>query len=287
MKKLTSIRIVTDSTADIPQSVRQELGIEMVPLKVNIDGETYLDNVTLHPDQFYQMLPRATVLPKTSQPSPADFLDTYHRILTEDPDTHILSIHLSSRFSGTYQSATIARSMLEDETKVTVLDSKTVTYGEGVLVTTAAEMARNGSDLESILEKLAEIRRNTQVYFLVDTLEYLQKGGRIGKASAILGSLLNIKPILSIDNDGEVFSLDKVRGNKRAVARILELMKQEFAGEPVKVMVEYTDSQLPADQIAGLIHGNMNVSSMDYTWIGPVIGTHVGPGTLGVIVTRV
>ncbi|ANE47490.1 hypothetical protein SY83_15715 [Paenibacillus swuensis] len=284
---MSTIRIVTDSTADIPETVRTELGIEMVPLKINIDGTTYLDNVTLHPDQFYQMLPRASATPQTSQPSPAEFLEVYTRILSETPDVHIISIHVSSRFSGTYQSATIARSMLEDESRVTVVDSLSATYGIGVLVTAAVRAAQEGKSVEEIVALSAHLRKNTKVYFLVDTLEYLQKGGRIGKAAALFGSLLNIKPILSIDNDGEVFSLDKVRGQKKAMSRIVDIIKQDFGDDPITIAVEYTTSQLPADEMASLIHASANVLSTQYTWIGPVIGTHAGPGTVGVIVTRV
>lgn len=283
---LSSIRIVTDSTADIPASVRELLGIEMVPLKVHIDGETYLDYIDLQAETFYKMLPNAKAFPKTSQPSPAEFVEVYKRLLLE-PDTEIISIHVSSALSGTYQSAVLASSLLEQEGAVTVIDSKTVTYGSGMLAIAAAKAASEGKSKAEIFEIITKLRENTRIYFLVDTLEYLQKGGRIGKASAMLGSLLNIKPILSIDQDGEVYSVDKVRGQKRALSRMLELIGQEFGNEPIHIALKYTNNLHALEEIEELMKQQFQVESVQYTSIGPVIGAHVGPGTSGIVITRV
>jgi DegV family protein with EDD domain len=285
VNELSNIRIITDSTADIPESVRKNMGIEMVPLKVHMDGETYLDYVTLEADQFYEKLPKLASLPKTSQPSPAEFLDVYKRILDEEPGVQIISIHLSSAFSGTYQSAVLAKSMLEEDADVTVIDSKSAAYGIGVLVLAAAEAAKQGKSKEEIVQLVAQIRKDTRIYFLVDTLEYLQKGGRIGKASAILGSLLNIKPILSIDQDGEIYPADKIRGQKKAMIRIVELLKEQFGDQPIRIALKYTDTRQPAEELASLIESNFQVVSLTYAQLGPVIGAHVGPGTSGIVVT--
>lgn len=210
------IRIVTDSTADIPADVRQQLDIEVVPLKVHFDSEAFLDGVTITSEQFIDKLVSSASLPTTSQPSPVEFLDVYSRLGAE-PDTHIISIHLSSALSGTYQSAVLAKSMYEGAAEITVVDSKSACYGIGLLAAAAARAAQEGRTAEEIERLVQTLRSDTRIYFLVDTLQYLQKGGRIGKAAAVVGSLLNIKPILSIDDDGQVNSVDKVRGQKKAM----------------------------------------------------------------------
>ncbi|WP_461671294.1 DegV family protein, partial [Mycobacterium tuberculosis] len=169
-------------------------------LKVLFGEETYVDAVTITSEQFYEKLKSVTALPTTSQPSPLEFSEAYERLLQEDPDGAIISIHISARLSGTYQSATIAQSMLEREADITVIDSRSASYGIGALVIRAAEMASAGHSKEEILAVVERLRNDSTIYFLVDSLEYLHKGGRIGRASALIGSILNIKPILSLDN---------------------------------------------------------------------------------------
>ncbi|MFB7812927.1 DegV family protein [Paenibacillus chitinolyticus] len=282
---MSRVRIVTDSTSDIPQATREKLGIEMVPLKIHLDGETYLDAVTLDAERFYHKLVAAHSMPTTSQPSPAEFLALYEKLLAEDPEVKILSIHLSSAMSGTYQSALLAKSMLDEEDRVQVIDSKSACYGIGALVVAAAEAAREGKSLEECTEIVREIRESFVIYFLVDTLEYLQKGGRIGKASALIGSLLNIKPILSIDPEGEIASVDKVRGQKKAMARIIEMMRRDIPGGDIHISVAHANNTEAAEELYRLIEQNFTVKSMQYITIGPVIGTHAGPGTVAAFVS--
>lgn len=277
---MSSIRIVTDSTSDIPLALRESLGIEMVPLKVHFGEDTYLDSVTIDSETFYSKLPQAAQLPTTSQPSPMDFMEVYKK-LAEEPGVQIISIHLSSALSGTFQSAALAKSLLEEQADITLVDSKTASYGIGLLVVAAAEAARAGRSKEEILELIGKLSSRTSLYFLVNTLEYLHKGGRIGKASAVFGTLLNIKPILSIDDDGEVTSVDKVRGSKRAAARIIELLKEKHQG-PVRVAIAHADSLQNAEELSALIREHFEVEELLYTTIGPVIGAHVGGGTVGV-----
>ncbi|MDF2924559.1 MAG: fatty acid-binding protein [Paenibacillaceae bacterium] len=276
----SKIRIVTDSTSDIPCEVREALGIEMVPLKVHFGEEAYLDGMTISPEDFYRKLKQAERLPTTSQPSPMDFMDVYAKLAAE-PGVQLISIHLSSNLSGTYQSASMAKTMLEQELDVTLVDSRSATYGIGLLVVAAAQAAREGRSKDEILAMIGELRAQTSLYFLVDTLEYLHKGGRIGKAGAVLGSLLNIKPILSVSDDGEVIPVDKVRGTKKAMSRIIELLKARYSG-PVRVAVAHADTLKHAEELSALIHEHFEVVEMQYTTIGPVIGAHVGGGTVGV-----
>lgn len=283
---MASVVLVTDSTADIPLEVREKLGITMVPLMVIFGDETYLDNITLQPAQFYEKLTSFNGRATTSQPSPADFYEVYKKLTDEGHS--VISIQLSGAMSGTYQSATIAKSMLDEDADVTLIDSKSASYGYGTLVVTAADMAQAGASKEEIIAEVLRLRREMRLYFLVDTLEYLQKGGRIGKASAVLGSLLNIKPILSINDEGIVFPLDKVRGQKRAMARIAEMLAADFNDTPVHLTIAITPGYTTGvSEMSELLKKQLNVKRYQETEVGPVVGTHAGPGTIGVFVTPV
>ncbi|WP_166238091.1 DegV family protein [Paenibacillus turpanensis] len=277
----TKIRIVTDSTADIPAEMRSRLQIEMVPLKVHFGKDTFLDSVTIQAEQFYEKLGQSQQLPTTSQPSPVDFLEVF-KSLTADPEVHVISIHLSSALSGTYQSAVLAKSLLDDNANITIIDSRSASYGCGMLVVEAAEWADAGKSVDEIVNRVEELRNATGLYFLVDTLEYLQKGGRIGKAAALFGSLLNIKPILTVDNEGEISAVDKIRGQKKAMVRIIELLDQHFAGKSIDMTIAHSQSQGTAEEFGAMISNHFDVKKVQYTSLGPVIGTHVGPGTVAV-----
>jgi DegV family protein with EDD domain len=279
------VKVVTDSTADIPEPIRKELDIEMVPLKVHLEGETFLDGITLRPEEFYEKLAQANELSTTSQPSPNEFVEAYRKAAGEDKHD-ILSIHLSAALSGTYQSAVLAKSMLEDELKIDVFDGKKASYATGMMVVAAAEAAKAGKSLEECRKIAESFRREMRVYFMVDTLKYLQKGGRIGKASALLGSVLNIKPILKLDEDGEVAPDEKVRGKKKAMNRMYEKLQQYAGDEPVWVGLLHAQSEGETASISATLKEKLNISRLDVVELGPVIGTHAGPGTIGVAVMK-
>lgn len=283
---MATVALVTDSTADIPLETREKLGISMVPLKVIVGGETYLDNIELSPARFYEKLTAASELAKSSQPSPSDFYETFKKLV--DEGRSVICISLSSVLSGTYQSALIAKSMLDDDADVTVIDSRSASYGYGMLVVAAAQLAQAGAGRDEIVAEVSRMREQMRLYFLVDTLDYLQKGGRIGKASAVIGTLLNIKPILSIDDEGYVFPFEKVRGQKRAFARIAELLEEEFKQDPVQLTIAKTPGfEAGKDELAALLQGRLNVARYLETEVGPVIGAHAGPGTIGLFLIRV
>lgn len=280
---VSEVVLVTDSTADIPQETRERLGIEMVPLQVLFGEESYQDHVTLSPAQFYERLKAFGGMPKTSQPSPADFLSVYERIAAEGKS--VVSVHLSSAFSGTYQSAVLAESMLEGKGRVTVIDSRSASYGYGMMVVKAAEMARQGAKHDEIVAEIGRLRKEMRLYFLVDTLEYLQRGGRIGKAAALFGTLLNIKPILTIGDDGVIYPVDKVRGQKKAFARITELIETDFGTGPIELMIVDTpgDTEV-ADALTEVLKSRFDVRRFHRSEVGSVIGAHAGPGTVGLFV---
>lgn len=283
---MSQVFIVTDSTADIPDELVAKYQIHVVPLRVVFNQETYLDGIELSPATFYEKLGNAKELPTTSQPSPVEFMNVYSRILNEHPGSQIVSIHLSSAMSGTYQSALLGKSMLEDEqtVEITVIDSKSASYGYGLLVVHAAQLAQAGKNAQEIEADVYRLQQQRKLYFLVDTLEYLQKGGRIGKASAILGTLLNIKPVLSIDDEGVIYAVEKIRGQKKAMERIIQMFEQDFAGKRINIAVGHTANPATAEAFISMIQPRFDLGEVVYPNIGAVIGSHVGFGTIAVFV---
>lgn len=283
---MARVHVVTDSTADIPKELQEELNIRVIPLKVHLDNQSYLDGETLTPEEFYQRLEVAEQLPTTSQPSPMDFCDAYKQAIADGAE-EIISIHLSSALSGTYQSAVLAKGMLEEEedVKLTVIDSKSASYGIGVVAVAVARAALAGKKLAECIEVANYYIENQQIYFLVDTLEYLKRGGRVGKAAAVVGSLLNIKPILSINKEGEIYSVEKVRGKTKAFGRILELAKENIPAGPLSATVIHADTSDEATRWMEKLEEQSEyiIREKVITSIGPVVGTHTGPNTLAYI----
>ncbi|NEU29413.1 DegV family protein [bacterium LRH843] len=280
------VKIVTDSTSDIPAILAEQLDITVVPLTVIFsEEESYKDGTTLTGDQFYQKVEELNVIPTTSQPTPFQFEEVYRSILTEDKDTVILSIHLSAKLSGTFQAAQIAKQSLEEE-KIHVIDSRSGSYAAGMIVVELAKLAQEGKSLDVCLARLDELLQETSVYFIVDTLEYLQKNGRIGHASALLGSLLKIKPILSLSPEGEVFSYEKVRGQKKAISRLFAILEEKYGTVPVHAGIIHARNEQLAKEIEDSLKETFDVQSSVVTSIGAVIGAHVGPGTIAISMTK-
>lgn len=286
MRNLAKVFVVTDSTADIPKELQQDLGITVVPLKVHIQDETYLDGETITPLEFYQKLEKVDHLPTTSQPSPLDFVQTYKK-LAIDKDDKIISIHLSSALSGTVQSALLAKEMVKEEgIEVSVFDTKKASYSIGIIVVAIAEAIKQGKTFDELISITNDLINKTQVYFMVDTLTYLQKGGRIGKAASLFGSLLNIKPILTLNENGEVYPVDKIRGTNKALQKVIQLFEQYAGDTPVRLGISHAVNESQALKLAEMLKEKLNVKDFVLTEIGPVIGTHVGPGTIAVMVTK-
>lgn len=277
------VKIVTDSTADLPKSLVDELNITVVPLKVLFgDQETYEDGVTIQASEFYKKITTSDIIPSTSQPSPYEFEEVYKEIETDCQGCSIISIHISSKLSGTFQSAMIAKDIVKDTIDVTVVDSKRASYAIGIIVVEIAKLANAGASKEQCMSRLNELLENTVIYFIVDTLEYLQKNGRIGKASAVLGSLLKIKPILSLTEEGEVYPFDKVRGQKKALSKIYNSLEKDYGKRLTSVGVLHANSEQLATEMMSELRSRFKIDSAVITAIGPVIGAHVGPGTVGI-----
>ncbi|WP_139489790.1 DegV family protein [Brevibacillus dissolubilis] len=285
---MSSVVIVTDSSADIESGLRQEFGIEIVPLKVLFGTESYLDGITMTSAEFFAKLTSSSVMPTTSQPSPVEWAEKYKEIVEKHgKDVSIIVITISSALSGTYQSAVIGKTMLEDDTDITIIDSKKGSFIQGIAVVAAARAAQAGQTKQQVLDLTERILREMKEFFVVDTLQYLQKGGRIGKASALIGSLLNIKPILSLDSSGSVYPFDKVRGTKKAVSRMLEELKAYAGNEKVAVGIIHATNEDEANNLRERVREEFNVVDDYIAEIGPVVGTHIGPGAIACVMYKV
>ena len=271
-----TIAIVTDSTADLPAQLVKSRGITVVPLTLNFEGRSLLDGVEIRPSEFYRKLPNATTHPTTSQPSPGQFAEAYAGLLN-DHDA-IVSIHISERLSGTYASAVQGAEMV-DAGRVHVIDSQLVSMSLGLLTLAATELASKGTNAEAIAARVTQMREHVQTYFSVATLEFLRRGGRIGRASALLGSVLQVKPVLCI-RDGLVTPLERVRTFDRALNRVIELTREIDQGKGICVIVGHADAEADAERVARELEPVCETLMIQP--LGPVVGAHAGPGVVGV-----
>ncbi len=281
------VRIITDSACDLPIDLIQTLGITMVPLTVFFGETSYLDGIEIAPAEFYEKLQTSPVLPHTSQPTPNDFYQAYKRLSDAEA---IVAILLSSKLSGTYQSAVIGRDMARSEglgPDITIIDSELASAVHGFPVIQAAEAARRGAGKEEVISVAKDVLSRMGIFFVVDTLEYLIKNGRIGRAAGLVGSLLNVKPILTLE-DGLVGAVDKVRGKRKALDRVFELIHERFPAKPPSFFcILHGNVAEEADALAERIRAEFGYTGEIPTYIlGAVIGSHVGPGTLAVIFVR-
>jgi DegV family protein with EDD domain len=271
-----SVAIVTDSTADLPPQLTRSRSITVVPLTLNFEGKALLDGVDIQPDEFYRRLPSATTHPTTSQPSPGRFAEAYSSLLA-DHDA-VVSIHISEKLSGTYASALQAADMT-DPKRVRVIDSELVSMSLGLITLAASTLAAGGADAPAVEAKVLGMRTQIQTYFSVATLEFLRRGGRIGRASALLGSVLQVKPVLCI-RDGLVTPLERVRTFDRALNRVIELTRAVDRGHGVCVIVGHADAESDAERIGRELEPIAETLMIQP--LGPVVGAHAGPGVVGV-----
>jgi DegV family protein with EDD domain len=270
------VAIVTDSTADLIPELLAQQAITVVPLTVNLDGRSYLGGVDITAVEFYQKLQQSSSHPTTSQPSPGQFKEAYERLLADHEE--VVSIHISPNLSGTMGSAQQAAQMIGDE-RVQVIDSQFASMPLAALVLVAANRAALGADASEVIEDVTRVREATRCFFAVSTLEYLRRGGRIGAAGALLGSVLQIKPILAIEG-GQVVPLERVRTHDRALLRLVELAQSVDRGGGLCVVIGHAAAEPAAQALAERLEGI--AESLVIQPLGPVVGAHVGPGTVGV-----
>lgn len=280
-----AIKIVTDSTADVPIKIAQEYGIEIVPLNVHFGEEVYKDGVDIWSEEFYNKLRNESVLPNTSQPSPGDFLKTYQKIAK--PGDTIISIHISREMSGTADAAKLAAEMMGADYRIEIVDSRQVTLSLGILVIAAAKAVKNGASAETILTNLSKWMSEVSIFFTLKSLEHLHRTGRIGKASVMMGSLLNIKPVLSIE-EGLIVPVEKVRGNFQKVAEILvDKVIKRYGNQRFNVGIIHTELQDDLSVLETIAKKKLNIEEMVVNLAGPIVGAHVGPNAIGIIVLPV
>jgi DegV family protein with EDD domain len=271
------VRIVTDSSCDLPQELADELGIEIVPLKIRFGDEEFVDRKELSTDDFWRRSAASSVLPETAAPPPGAFEEVFRRLAAEGAEG-IVSINLSSELSATMQSAEIAARAVSDVVPVRVVDSRSITMGLGMMCVEAARTAAQGKGLDDVAGVAEDLSTRTKVYGALDTLDNLRKGGRIGGAQAFFGSLLSIKPIIEVSN-GVVEPEAKQRTRAKALAYLIDKVKAEPVVENLAVMhADCPDVGEFVERLRPYYEGEIIVGQ-----IGPVIGTHGGRGTIGVV----
>ncbi len=276
------IRIITDSTCEAPPALLNHPLVTVIPLYVIFGQQSYRDGVDMTREQFWAYLPKSSVLPTTSQASPANF-EAPFRAITEAGD-EVIAITLSAKLSRTYESALVAKDTLPGA-PITVIDSRSISVGLGLMLEKAVEMAEAGASRAEIAARLEQMREEIRILFTLQTLEYLQRGGRIGKAQAFMGTLLQFKPLLSIV-EGEVHPAARVRSMAKAIETMQDLLAQQISarGERVRIGVTHADTPDTANQVADMLGKRFETSHVFICSLGPVIGTHVGPGTVGAAV---
>ena len=279
--EIMALRIVTDSASDFPADLLQQLNVTVIPAYVIVDDVSHRDGVDISPDEFYRRLLSATRLPTTSQPTAADFEAVYRDLL--DQGHQILSIHVSAKLSGTLNSAQQAKAALGDDAPIEIMDSKLASLPMGLAVLDAAQSADSHETLAGLADAVRSRLDNHQAYFVLDTLEYLAKGGRVGKAAAFLGGFLNVKPILTLQ-DGEVHPVERPRTMAKALPRLIELVSRNAPLERIAVI--YSTDLQAAERLQNDLTGLADAEDIAVARFSPALGVYVGPNALGIAFSR-
>ncbi|KKK37682.1 DegV domain-containing protein [Mesobacillus campisalis] len=274
---MNKIKVVTDSTVDLSENVIKEYDIHIVPLSISIDGEHFLDRIEISPQEFMDKMKASKELPKSSQPSAGEFLEVYESLA--DQGYSVISIHMTGGMSGTVRSAESAAGMTKAD--VTVIDSRFISKALAFQVIEAAKMAKEGRNIEDIVARLEQVRENTRLYVVVDTLENLVKGGRIGKGKAMIGSLLNIKPIASLEG-GEYTPVSKARSYSQVVKYLVNRFVEDTEGRTVRgVGLVHAAGMELAAKLKEAIAEKTGYSEIQIEDTTPIVSTHTGPGAIG------
>ncbi len=277
MKK---IALVTDSTSDLTPEIVEKHNVHVMPLKINFPDRQYVDG-ELTSEAFYIKLAATEALPTTSQPAPEDFSRLYEKLLADYDE--VLSIHISSGLSGTLNAARLAAE--EYPGQVHLVDSRSISLGAGIMVMEAARSIDQGLSSGEIIQQLGEVRDNLETVFTLDTLEYLQKGGRIGRVEGLVGSLLNIKPVIRVDDDGIYVPAGKVRSREKALAAVVDVFVKRADGRKAAVLAVAHGAAAEAGMmLKEKLESALDIKCQVFTQVGPVIGVHTGPGTIGAAV---
>ena len=277
-----AVKVVTDSTSDIPAQLVQELGITVVSTYVVFGNKSYRDRIDITEDEIYEKLVHDSVHPTTSIPSPQDFADVYNKLADETDE--IISIHLTSKESGVYNSALRGKELVKKKCRIEVVDSQLVAMACGILVIAAAKAARAGANLEQVANEVRQAIPRIHLMIFVDTLKYVVRGGRLAKPYGLLGSVLKVRPMLSL-REGKLVLTGVARTREKAVQRLFDFVK-EFS-QVSEIVVSYSTGSDDAEELARRLRAEFPSIPLYLTRIGPVLVTHAGPGAMGVAVREV
>lgn len=276
------MKIVTDSAVDLPEEMFVQFGIERMPLLINFGTESLRSGIDIQPEEFYRRLAAdPDHLPTTAQPSVGEFVDLYRRVGQLDKD--IVSLHVSSGLSGTINSAAQAAKQCPD-LNITLIDTKTLSAAEGFQIVAAAQAIRRGYSVDQIVKRAHEVGDQTEIFFTLDTLHYLQKGGRIGRVQAMAGALLNLKPVITVDKGpGTYITVAKGRSMSKSITLIADQVHEKMKDRPAWVHVLHTNSPDQAQALHDLIQARLPKARFTRGQIVPVLGVHTGPGCVGAV----
>jgi DegV family protein with EDD domain len=276
---MAKVAVVTDSTGCIPADMIGSYPITVVPQVLIWGSETFQDGVDIQPTEFYQRLAKATVMPSSSQVSPGTLEKTFRDLLAQD--YHILAVLISEKLSGTIASAVQAKRNIGEDSPIEIMDSYFTAMAMGCIVLESAKLSVEGASLAECKALVEKLRPRCGIYLTVDTLEFLHRGGRIGGATRFLGTALNLKPIMKVV-DGRIEPLERVRTRSKSLNRLLELVVEDVGDKPVQLSVLNANAQTEAQALLDQAKAKMNVTQGTLSDVSPVIGAHVGPGTLGI-----
>jgi DegV family protein with EDD domain len=279
---MARIRVVTDSACDLSAELARERDITVVPLSIRFGTEEFVDGSTLSTDEFWARCAASPVLPETSAPSPGAFQQAFEAAAADGYDG-VLCINLSAKVSATHQAAAAAAKLMSDRIEVRTVDSRSLTMGLGLMVLDVADLAGTGATLDQAEARVEQLIPRTKVFGVVDTLEHLEKGGRIGGARALLGSLLSIKPVVTLV-DGEVEEESKQRTRSRSLRYLAD---KALDSAPISRLAVCNGAAKDVDEFLHMLDGVKTEHPMVVVDLGPVVGTHTGPGTIGTCMVTV
>lgn len=272
------IALVCDSMSDLPRNFAEEHSIKVLPARVIYPDREYADGIDIQPDEVYSRMPQE--IPTTSMPSPHDIRTAFEELIQEG-FTHCIALHISSALSGTYESV----KMVADEIKnlrIQVIDSRTLSMGTGWLVINAARNIKAGWNFDSILENMQALQERARVYYILDTLEYLRKGGRIGKVAGMIGEFLHLKPVISVNAEGEYFTYCKAKGRRKSIEKLVEIIEKAVQEREINLGVVHGGAPQEFELLVKRFKQFPNIREITASQITPVLGVHTGPGLLGV-----
>ncbi len=275
---MEKIAIIADSACDLPAEIIKKMGIKILPLKVIYPEGVYHDRVDIQPEDVYRRMPGE--IPTTSLPSLEEIKAAIDNIRNEG-FTHVLAISLSSNLSGTFQAIKVVASEIDDLV-IRMFDSKTLSIATGWMVMEAARNIAAGMNLDKILENLKKMQSKINIYYVVETLEYLRRGGRIGQVAGMLGEFFHFKPIISVNDEGTYFTYCKTRGRNKSIEKLMEIIEEHAAGQPFRLAVMHGGAKKEAEKMLERLRKLPNIKEIIFSDISPALGVHTGPGLLGV-----